>query len=112
MEQEKLAVKIYKEVAQIGNRELALLTMLKLLKDEKDIEKVIEIYEQIINKEIIVVAVLSRSDLNSSEKERIENNVKKEVGDKKIIFDYSTNPDMGSLLTIKIEDKVLTLDIN
>lgn len=113
MTSQDIALKIYKQVKPIKDRESAMLKIFSIVTTEQDCDfnEVKEIYEKIQSGQVLVAQVISRTEIPEKEKNELESKIKQEFTDKELIFEYSVQSDIQEMLKVKIGDRVLSLDI-
>lgn len=113
MDAKDIAIKLYTEFQKQEDKNLHFLRSYLLLKDAdiKDVNEVIEIYEELVAAKAYVAVVATRMPLTDLQKKEIEKKVKGSIKADKFYFKYVVNKEIGSTLKVEVNDKIFKYSI-
>lgn len=106
MNELNIAAQIRVSALNKGNDELFFLEVVRLAK-LADMGKLIEIYQKIINGEIVVVKITTSVALTDAEKEKLESKINDKFSDKKLAFAYVVEPGSDKAIEIQVGDDLI-----
>jgi len=110
LEAQDIAIKLYTELRNDGDRNLNLLRSLILL-ENVDMKKVLEIYEVLLNQEAFVAVVKTRTQINDKQRSEIEKKVEAAFKGDKLYFKFIVDKQIGNTLEVVVNDKVFKYSI-
>ena len=111
MQPEQIAANIFINTKEKKNFGLIMIETIRLLENQ-NLDEVLNIYKDIVNKKRDVVLVKTGIELSEAQKQKIKSKVEKKFQDRKLIFlfDVTSSNEVG--LQIEINDNIIDLSIN
>lgn len=107
MEEQKLAIQLFKNNRSGVDPVFSLLIALKKLKEDINLDLVANTYKDLIEGSVLLASIISRFEFDQQEKNSIEKKVRSKFAEQEIIFDFVVDKKAPVSLEIKVGDHIL-----
>lgn len=104
-------VKKINDISKIENEQVRVLRLLKLVEGVDSLDDVLSSYEKFLEGNLQIVEVITMSELENSQKTKLETKLKQQFKQIELIFDYKVQNDAEELIQIKLNQKLIKFSL-